>query len=119
LSLSKEIGASDLLAAIYASLGRFKYSLGEVELGMQYVRKSLEIVNQGGAEANTIAHIFNQIGGLCIEEKPHITTQFLGFGESIWRRECLNKWVNEVDEMESIVWKLTAFELALVVAINE
>jgi predicted ATPase/class 3 adenylate cyclase len=85
LSLSKEIGASDLLAAIYASLGRFKYFQGEVELGMQYALKSLEIVKQGGAEANTIAHIFNQIGGMCIEERPHITTQFLGFGESIWR----------------------------------
>jgi len=33
--------------------------------------------------------------------------------------ECLNKWVNEIDEMKSIVWKLTAFELAMVVAINE
>lgn len=35
------------------------------------------------------------------------------------KRECLNKWVNEIDEMKSIVWKLTAFELAMVVAINE
>ena len=85
LSLSREIGALDLVATISASLGRLKYFQGEVEAGMGDVHESLEIVKQGKAEANTIAHIFNQIGGMYVEGNPRVTTQLLGFGESIWR----------------------------------
>jgi len=33
--------------------------------------------------------------------------------------EYLNTWVNEVYDVEGIVWKLTALELALVIVVNE
>ena len=85
LDLAREVGSPDKLAANFASLGRLKYLRGDHDEAFHFIHDSLEIVKNGGTDVNSTSFIFLQIGGMYIENKPHIAVQLMGFSENIFQ----------------------------------
>src|SRR4026207_1400706 len=86
LDLMKEVGSANDIAWCLSMLGRLKYGEGSHEVGLQYVRDSLEIVRSGNTEVYGTARVFGQIGGLFLGEKPQIGLQLLGLTETLWQQ---------------------------------
>jgi predicted ATPase/DNA-binding XRE family transcriptional regulator len=86
LDLMKAVGSANDIALCLSILGRLKYWEGSHEVGLQYVRDSLEIMRSGDTEVYGTARVFGQIGGMVLGEKPQIAVQLLGYTEALWRQ---------------------------------
>jgi tetratricopeptide (TPR) repeat protein len=86
LDLMKDVGSANDIALCLSILGRLKYWEGSHEVGLQYVRDSLEIVRSGNTEVYGTARVFSQIGGMFLGEKPQIGLQLLGLTETLWQQ---------------------------------